>query len=221
MEYIYFAVSDSHPGMVKIGRTDREISERMSEISYEDYGLSSFEGDSSWQAVEVFTVADNVKAERILHEHFNSVRVENGREIFYSDDVSDMAKEAADIVDGSSIDLIAALEENTKLNPTEGNEIIELILMLGVAGIGFPVAAILYAKYKDEKVVKDAIKKLKFTFDEGSNKWNGSAAFRKNLLNKSTDKVDNIWKSSYFLRSKIKITGEVLIKKVKNKLTNF
>jgi hypothetical protein len=184
MEYIYFAVSDSHPGMVKIGRTDREISERMSEISYEDYGLSSFEGDSSWQAVEVFTVADNVKAERILHEHFNSVRVENGREIFYSDDVSDMAKEAADIVDGSSIDLIAALEENTKLNPTEGNEIIELILMLGVAGIGFPVAAILYAKYKDEKVVKDAIKKLKFTFDEGSNKWNGSAAFRKNLLKK-------------------------------------
>lgn len=60
MEYIYFAVSDSHPGMVKIGRTDREISERMSEISYEDYGLSSFEGDSSWQAVERLVESDKL-----------------------------------------------------------------------------------------------------------------------------------------------------------------
>ena len=51
MEYIYFAVSDSHPGMVKIGRTDRPIGERMSELSEDDYGLSGFDGDSPWSTL--------------------------------------------------------------------------------------------------------------------------------------------------------------------------
>ena len=213
MEYIYFAVSNSHPGMVKIGRTDRPVSERMSELSSEDYGLSGFEGDSKWNAVEVIKVEDNVEAERLLHDHFDSVRVENGREIFYSDDISSMATEGAELVDGSSIDLLAALEESAKLENGEGLEVIELALMLGVAGIGFPIAAILWAKYKDKKAVKDAITKIKFLAENGKVKWKGSAETRKILIDKSTDRFNSVIESSSNFRNSVKNLGEDLLDK--------
>lgn len=213
MEYIYFAVSNSHPGMVKIGRTDRPVSERMSELSSEDYGLSDFEGDSKWNAVEVIKVEDNVEAERLLHDHFDSVRVENGREIFYSDDISAMATEGAELVDGSSIDLLAALEEGAKLDNGEGLEVIELVLMLGFVGIGFPIAALIYAKTKNKKVVKDAVQKLKSVYDSAENKWDGSAVTRKILLDKSTDRVNSAIESSSNFRNSVKNLGEDLLDK--------
>ncbi len=109
MKYIYFAVSDSHPGMVKIGRTGRPVAERMSELSGDDYGLSNFEGDSIWEAIEVIKVEDNVEAEHVLHDHFEGVRVEDGREIFYSEDVSEMASEGTELVEGINIDFLGAV----------------------------------------------------------------------------------------------------------------
>ena len=86
--------------MVKIGRTDRSVEERMQELSEDDYGTSGFSGDSEWEAVRVIEVKDNESAELILHEHFSDLRVENSRELFYAEDINAMADESIQIVDG-------------------------------------------------------------------------------------------------------------------------
>ena len=219
MEYIYFAVSDSHPGMVKIGRTDRPVGERMSELSEDDYGLSGFDGDSTWEAVEVIEVEDNVEAESVLHDQFAGARVEDGREIFYSDDVSGMAGEGAELVDGTSVDLLSAGVESSESivdgadgifeagagmlgagDATEilgeGGDIIEGILELGTVGIGIAGAAIVYDKYKDEKVVKEAVNTAKKAVDEGKKKWDESAETRQEIVDKSTQTVNQAREST-------------------------
>ena len=65
-----------------------------------DYGTSGFSGDSEWEAVQVIEVEDSVEAEALLHEHFNHLRVENGRELFYVDDPNDISSISLDLVDG-------------------------------------------------------------------------------------------------------------------------
>jgi hypothetical protein len=221
MEYIYFAVSDSHPGMVKIGRTDRPVGERMSELSEDDYGLSGFEGNSTWEAVEVIEVEDNVEAESVLHDHFDSARVEDGREIFYSDDVNRMAGESAELVDGTSVDVLSAGVENSEsifdgADPIfeagvleagdvtdilgEGGDLLEGVLELGAVGIGIAGAAMAYDKYKDERVVKETINSAKLAVNEGRKKWDSSSDTRKEILDKSTETAQEIWKSSSELR---------------------
>lgn len=226
MEYIYFAVSDSHPGMVKIGRTDRPVGERMNELSEDDYGLSGFEGDSTWQAAEVIEVEDNVEAESILHDHFDSARVEDGREIFYSDDVDGMASEGATLVDGNSVDLLDAgvasagsifddaegIFEEGSLGESDvfeileegGDVITESVAGLGAVGIGLVAAAMTYDKYKDEKIVKDSINTAKLAVDEGKKKWDSSADARKEILDKSTQTANKILESSSELKDQAK-----------------
>ena len=203
MEYIYFAVSDSHPGMVKIGRTDRPVDERMSELSGDDYGVSGYEGDSTWEAVEVIKVEDNVEAESMLHDHFDSVRVEDGREIFYSNDIEGMASEGAQLVDGTSVDLLLSGVEGAEVLE-EGEGIAELILELGLLGIGLGGAALVYRRYKDEKVVKEAVNTAKKTVDEGKKKWDGSAETRQEILDKSTQTVNEAWESTSEFRNQAK-----------------
>ena len=207
MEYIYFAVSDSHPGMVKIGRTDRPVDERMSELSQDDYGLSDFEGDSVWQAVDVIKVEDNVQAESMLHDHFGSARVENGREIFYSDDVNAMASEGTEIVDGVSIDLFSAGADSSEAlfdGAEIGYEAAMLILALGGLGIGIAGVAIAYDKYKDEKVVKETINTVKLTVGEGKKKWDESAETRQEIVDKSTETLNQAWQSTSGFRDQAK-----------------
>ena len=203
MEHIYFAVSDSHPGMVKIGRTDRPVDERMSELSKDDYGVSGYEGDSTWEAVEVIKVEDNVEAESMLHDHFDSVRVEDGREIFYSNDIEGMASEGAQLVDGTSVDLLLSGVEGAEVLE-EGEGIAELILELGLLGIGLGGAALVYRRYKDEKVVKEAVNTAKKTVDEGKKKWDGSAETRQEILDKSTQTVNEAWESTSEFRNQAK-----------------
>ena len=240
MEYIYFAVSDSHPGMVKIGRTDRPIGERMSELSEDDYGLSGFDGDSTWEAVEVIEVEDNVEAESILHDHFDSARVEDGREIFYSDDVSGMAGEGAEIVDGTSVDLLSAGVDNSEsiFNGAdgifeagmgifgagdateilgEGEDIFEGILELGTAGIAIAGAAMAYDKYKDEKLVKEAVNTAKETFDQGKKEWDSTAETRKEIVDKSTRTLNEAWESSSEYRNQVQTKGLGLLSNLRNK----
>ena len=100
-EYIYIAESPQYPGMVKIGRTDRTVEERLSELSREDYGLQGSNIDSEWEAVKIIQVDDNVHAEAVLHEHYDHLRVDGSRELFYTDDPMEMAHDAANIVDGT------------------------------------------------------------------------------------------------------------------------
>ena len=240
MEYIYFAVSDSYPGMVKIGRTDRPIGQRISELSEDDYGLSGFDGDSTWEAVEVIEVEDNVEAESMLHDHFDSARVEDGREIFYSDDVSGMAGEGAEIVDATSVDLLSAGIENSESifngadgiyetgmgilgagDPTdilgEGEDIFEGIIELGTVGIAVVGVAIAYDKYKDEKLVKEAVNTAKEAFDEGKKGWDRTAETRKEIVEKSTQTLNESWESSSECINQVQTKGVGLLSKLRNK----
>ena len=100
MELIYIAQSKQFPGMVKIGRTDRSVQERMKELSEDDYGTSDFSGDSEWEAIKVIEVKDNESAEVILHDHFGDCRVENSRELYYADNPDAFVDEAMKVVDG-------------------------------------------------------------------------------------------------------------------------
>lgn len=209
MEHIYFAVSDSHPGMVKIGRTDRPVDERMSELSGDDYGVSGYEGDSTWEAVEVIKVEDNVEAESMLHDHFDSVRVEDGREIFYSNDIEGMASEGAQLVDGTSVELLSAGVEGSEVfeEGEDGEDIAELILELGVLGIGIAGiagVAMFYDKYKDEKIVKETVNSAKKAVDEGKKKWDESAETRQEIVDKSTETVNQAWESASEFRGQAK-----------------
>lgn len=100
-ELIYIAESPQYPGIVKIGRTDREVHIRMEELSNDNYGMPGSDIDSQWEAVKVIKVEDNVYSEAILHDYFDSQRVIDSRELFYTDNPIELAYEAKSIVDGT------------------------------------------------------------------------------------------------------------------------
>ena len=100
-ELIYIAESPQYPGIVKIGRTDREVHIRMEELSNNNYGMPGADIDSQWEAIKVIKVEDNVHSEAILHDYFESQRVIDSRELFYTDDPNELAYEAESIVDGT------------------------------------------------------------------------------------------------------------------------
>ena len=103
MESIYIAKSESFPGLVKIGRTDRPVHERMGELSRDNYGPTYFEGDSEWEAVRIIKVDDNETAEALLHDHFSDIRHEFRRELFKTDDIEALSDEAIGVVNGTDI----------------------------------------------------------------------------------------------------------------------
>ena len=72
-ESIYIATSPHYEGIVKIGRTDRPVQERMDELSNRDYGLEGEVGDTEWEVANVIVVDENVAAEAMLHKHFDSI----------------------------------------------------------------------------------------------------------------------------------------------------
>ena len=102
-EYIYIAESPQYPGIVKIGRTDRDVQVRMDELSKGDYGLPESNINSDWEAVKIIEVQDNEAAEALLHNHYDHLRVTDSRELFYSEDPLKLAYEAETIVDGTII----------------------------------------------------------------------------------------------------------------------
>ena len=102
-EYIYIAESAEYPGIVKIGRTDRDVLVRMDELSEGNYGLPESNIDSNWEAVKIIEVQDNESAEALLHDHYDNLRVVDSRELFYTDDPLKLAYEAETIVDGTII----------------------------------------------------------------------------------------------------------------------
>ena len=75
-EFIYVLENASMPGLVKIGRTERSVSERVNE-------LSSHTGvPTGFTVVNEYAVANSVEAERIIHERLSDYRVAENREFF-------------------------------------------------------------------------------------------------------------------------------------------
>ena len=85
-EFIYVLENPSMPGLVKIGRTERSVSERVGE-------LSSHTGvPTGFAVVKEWAVADSVKAEKTIHERLSHYRVSDNREFFKmeAEDATDM-----------------------------------------------------------------------------------------------------------------------------------
>lgn len=75
-EFIYVLENASMPGLVKIGRTDRSVSERVNE-------LSSHTGvPTEFVVVKEFAVPNSIDAEKLIHERLSAYRVSDNREFF-------------------------------------------------------------------------------------------------------------------------------------------
>jgi hypothetical protein len=73
-EFVYVLENPSMPGIVKIGRTDRTVSERVNE-------LSSHTGvPTQFIVVKEYSVDDSVLAENKIHERLSEYRVSENRE---------------------------------------------------------------------------------------------------------------------------------------------
>jgi hypothetical protein len=148
MEYIYIAKSASHPGMVKIGRTDQTIDERMQQLSEENYGPEGFSGNADWEAVTVIKVDNNVEAEALLHDHFSSERVTDSRELFYCEDVEGLSTQAIQISQGQAISFLndPGIDEFILAGMVGTDDVGDLIEMPVMLGLLFGFGA--YAWYK-------------------------------------------------------------------------
>jgi len=137
MEQIYFAVSPQFQGLVKIGRTDRDISERMGELA--GYGLEGFAGVSSWSPSKkhVLVVDDNTVSEALLHRHFADLRVSDDRELFVAGDIDSMVSEAQSLTGATLLSEIAdqALSETLVEQAAEWGVAIAGAFVGGVPGI--------------------------------------------------------------------------------------
>jgi len=75
-EFIYVLENNSMPGLIKIGRTDRSVSERVSE-------LSSHTGvPTEFNVARQFAVANSLDWEKKIHERFSDYRIAGNREFF-------------------------------------------------------------------------------------------------------------------------------------------
>ncbi len=87
-EFIYVLENPLMPGLVKIGRTERSVSERVEE-------LSSHTGvPTSFTVVKEYAVENSVETERIIHERLSDFRVSDSREFFKME-----AEDATDIIE--------------------------------------------------------------------------------------------------------------------------
>jgi S-DNA-T family DNA segregation ATPase FtsK/SpoIIIE len=87
-EFIYILENTLMPGLVKIGRTERSVSERVGE-------LSSHTGvPTSFTVVKEYAVENSVEAEKKIHERLSDFRVNDNREFFKME-----AEDAMDIIE--------------------------------------------------------------------------------------------------------------------------
>src|ERR1022692_10978 len=75
-EFIYILEIESFPGVVKIGRTEREVAERVKELS------SATRVPTEFTVFRKFVVEDARTAERKIHERLAEYRVSGNREFF-------------------------------------------------------------------------------------------------------------------------------------------
>ena len=137
MEQVYFATSPQFEGLVKIGRTDRDISERMGELA--GYGLEGYDGSSSWlsSSSHVLVVEDNTASEALLHQYFADLRVSDDRELFVAGNIDSMVTEAQKLTDATLLSEIAeeSLSETLVEQAAEWGVAIAGACVGGVPGI--------------------------------------------------------------------------------------
>lgn len=166
MEHIYVATSPQFEGIVKIGRTDREVDTRMKEL--DGYGLEAFEGESSWITDEnhILLVENNTIAETLLHQHFSDVRVSQSRELFFATDPQLIVDEALEITGGQ----ILADITDSDLYGSVIEEVVEwgvtIAGALTVGAVGMVLANRLHSRFKNTQRYQDAVQRGKHLIAE-------------------------------------------------------
>src|SRR5262252_884452 len=106
-EFIYILENLSMPGLVKIGRTERSVSERVNE-------LSSHTGvPTGFDVFREYAVTNSVQAERMIHDRLADYRVSDNREFFRMD-----PEDAADVVDS----ILKTIKPETRRNFEQEDE---------------------------------------------------------------------------------------------------
>lgn len=75
-EFIYILENESLPGVVKIGRTEREVAKRVKELS------SATGVPTEFTVFRKYVVEDSITAERKIHKRLAEFRVSDNREFF-------------------------------------------------------------------------------------------------------------------------------------------
>jgi hypothetical protein len=75
-EFIYILENSSFPGVVKIGRTDREVTQRVKELS------SATGVPTEFTVFKQYAVEDSITVERRIHELLAKYRLSDNREFF-------------------------------------------------------------------------------------------------------------------------------------------
>lgn len=166
MEHIYFATSPQFQGLVKIGRTDRDPSERMGELA--GYGFEGFEGESTWSVAKehVIIVDDNASAEVMLHGHFSEFRVSENRELFFTEDIEVMVSNAQELTGG---ELLSEIKDET-LAETIIEEFAEWGVAIAGAAVGGVPGIVLAHKGLERLRKTDAYKSAKQRSEKAATK---------------------------------------------------
>ena len=190
-EFVYIATSPQYPGMVKIGRTDRSVDERMRELSAEDYGVVGDDTNVAWEASNVLVVEDNVAAESALHQHFAEKRLSEERELFLLDDPEAVANEAASVVEGRLVgdltdpDVVVEVMER----------LVELGLVIGAGALlGRAVHRRLVGNPKYDAALREAARyslsakaEMSRVIGQLESQWDSSEPMRSELAAAATD----------------------------------
>ena len=220
-ESIYFATSPQYPGMVKIGRTDRPVEERLQELSSSDYGPVGETGDSVWQAAEVIVVDDNVSAEAALHQHFADSRVSDERELFYSDDPEAMAEEALTVVDGQFlVDVV---------DPDVAIEVLNTVVEYGlIFGGGAIVGRLVHKKLVGNPKYEAALRQAA-TYSEGAKSeisrlskhaqqhWDESEPKRREIVEGARSHAEEKWRATEPYRAELAANAKTMTDELRKK----
>jgi S-DNA-T family DNA segregation ATPase FtsK/SpoIIIE len=161
-EYIYVLENPSMPGLVKIGRTDRSVSERVNE-------LSSHTGvPTGFTVVKEYTVTNSTEAERIIHERLSAYRVSDNREFFKLE-----AEDATDIIES-----ILPKSETRRDFEREDEMIAKAIPIVVKAGIARPrmLEEMLGISYEEANFVIHALQGRGVVGQHNESRWTASSS---------------------------------------------
>ena len=152
-EFIYILENASMPGIVKIGRTDRTVPERVNE-------LSSHTGvPTKFIVVKEYSVIDSIAAERKIHERLAEYRVSENRE-FFRIDCDDAALIIEPLLASQKSDLRRDFETEDKLL----EQAIPIVVKLGIVrprvleglmGVSYEAALLAISTLKSKGILNE------------------------------------------------------------------
>ena len=162
-EFIYVLGNASMPSLVKIGRTERSVSERVNELS------SSTGVPTGFTVVKEYAVENSVEAERIIHERLSDYRLADNREFFKME-----AEDATDIIES----MLETVKPETRRDFEREDELVARAIPIVVKqGIARPrmLEDMLGISYEEALFVIHALRGRGVIGERNESKWTASS----------------------------------------------